>query len=289
MSRFLNTRHGDHYLVINLSGREYNYALFGNRVINAGFPDHHSPPLSVMWSIYSIIDFWLARDDQNVVAIHCLAGKGRTGLTIICTLLMQGFFNSVPGKTKDIINAAINYFLDKRGDGVENPDQVRFIYQFVQSMNTMGTDAYKITSQHLQPLIFISDLILYNLPVGVGEPLHPRLQVFLKARNAWDVVYTSEWNQQRSQSISSFHSSFVIPVCSLDVCHVDSSVLLGRSSVHRLRRQSSLVSFLRIHSFVTQRILTSSQFTLFKSSVYFIRSWMYDSVYVLFCRTATLL
>ena len=185
-------------------------------MINAGFPDHHSPPLSVMWSIYSIIDFWLARDDQNVVAIHCLAGKGRTGLTIICTLLMQGFFNSVPGKTKDIINAAINYFLDKRGDGVENPDQVRFIYQFVQSMNTMGTDAYKITSQHLQPLNFISDLILYNLPVGVGEPLHPRLQVFLKARNTWDVVYTSEWNQQRSQSISSFHSSFVIPVCSLD-------------------------------------------------------------------------
>ena len=48
-----------------------------------------------MWSLYSIIDLWLAFDKENVIAVHCLAGKGRTGMTIICTLLMQGFFNNI--------------------------------------------------------------------------------------------------------------------------------------------------------------------------------------------------
>lgn len=74
MARFLRKKHGNHYFVLNLSGREYNYAHFGNRVISAGFPDHHAPPLSLVWCIYSIIDYWLALDEQNVVAVHCLAG-----------------------------------------------------------------------------------------------------------------------------------------------------------------------------------------------------------------------
>lgn len=93
---------------------------------------------------------------ENVIAVHCLAGKGRTGMTIICTLIMQGFFNHVMRKSfSSVINAAINYFHDKRGDGVENPDQIRFIYQFLQSMNTMGSDMLMQIGEEMQPTVFL--------------------------------------------------------------------------------------------------------------------------------------
>ena len=70
-----------------------------------------------------------------------IAGKGRTGLAIICTLLMQGYFNDMKGlSTVDVVNSAINFFREKRGDGIENPDQIRFIYQFLQSSDSMGAD-----------------------------------------------------------------------------------------------------------------------------------------------------
>ena len=59
--------------------------------------------------------------------LHAL-GKGRTGIVICCTLLMQGFFNKLNANTTtEYVNAAVNYFREKRGDGVENPDQIKFI------------------------------------------------------------------------------------------------------------------------------------------------------------------
>lgn len=182
-------------------------------MIDAGFPDHHSPPLGLMWSLYSIIDFWLALDKENVIAVHCLAGKGRTGMTIVCTLLMQGFFNNLKAKScSAVINAAINYFHDKRGDGVENPDQIRFIYQFLQSMNTMGSDMLMQIGDELQPAVHVSSLILYNLPVGEGGFLLPRLKVYLKKENSWNLVFCSVWNETRARHVTKLQPSFVIPV-----------------------------------------------------------------------------
>lgn len=46
---------------------------------------------------------------ENVVVIHCLAGKGRTGTVICCYLLYSGRFNNV--------NDALNYYGKKRFHG----------------------------------------------------------------------------------------------------------------------------------------------------------------------------
>ena len=70
----LKKNHGKHYLILNLSDRDYDYSLFENRVIVCGFPDHHSPPIALMWAIYSFVDLWMAVSPQNVFAAHCLAG-----------------------------------------------------------------------------------------------------------------------------------------------------------------------------------------------------------------------
>ena len=47
--------------------------------------------------------------------MYNLIGKGRTGIVICCTLLMQGFFNKLNANTTtEYVNAAVNYFHEKR-------------------------------------------------------------------------------------------------------------------------------------------------------------------------------
>lgn len=45
VAAFLDLFHKDHYKVVNLSQKSYNYSKFHEKVIEFGFPDHHAPEL----------------------------------------------------------------------------------------------------------------------------------------------------------------------------------------------------------------------------------------------------
>ena len=68
---------------------------------------------------------WLNADAENVVAVHCKGGKGRTG-TMICIYMVEtGLFSTA--------DESLDYFGSRRTDlnvgrkfqGVETPSQVR--------------------------------------------------------------------------------------------------------------------------------------------------------------------
>lgn len=73
--RFLKEKHGDNFMVFNLcSERGYNYALLDNRVQAwCGFPDHHAPPLALVFRVCRSIDVWLAGAPERVVVVHWYA------------------------------------------------------------------------------------------------------------------------------------------------------------------------------------------------------------------------
>jgi phosphatidylinositol-3,4,5-trisphosphate 3-phosphatase/dual-specificity protein phosphatase PTEN len=55
---------------------------------NFPFHDHQAPPFSTLVGFCKDASEWLEKDEENVVAIHCKAGKGRTG-TVIAALLLH--------------------------------------------------------------------------------------------------------------------------------------------------------------------------------------------------------
>uniref|UniRef100_A0A1I7V844 Phosphatidylinositol-3,4,5-trisphosphate 3-phosphatase n=1 Tax=Loa loa TaxID=7209 RepID=A0A1I7V844_LOALO len=123
---FLERYHADHYMVFNLRGRHaYDPSYFHNRVMTFEMDDHHPPRLELMAPFCRAVHDYLAADEQNVVAVHCKAGKGRTGVMICAYLVYINFYYS-PRQNMDYYSIVRTV----NNKGVTIPSQRRYVYYF---------------------------------------------------------------------------------------------------------------------------------------------------------------
>lgn len=59
------------------------------------FDDHQAPPFAMIHKFCLAVQEWLKGGDENrIAAIHCKAGKGRTGVMICSYMLFTKEFNT---------------------------------------------------------------------------------------------------------------------------------------------------------------------------------------------------
>ncbi|GAB1293035.1 Transmembrane phosphatase with tensin homology [Apodemus speciosus] len=178
--RFLDTKHPNHYQVYNLcSERSYDPKRFHYRVRRIMIDDHNVPTLEEMLLFSKEVSDWMAQDPENVVAIHCKGGKGRTG-TMVCACLIA---------SEIVVNAreSLYFFGERRTDksnsskfqGIETPSQ------HLQNRYVKYFEKLKINYQLTLPprrVLVVTRFIVYAIHgnrVGKGDGSDLEVQIVM--------------------------------------------------------------------------------------------------------------
>jgi phosphatidylinositol-3,4,5-trisphosphate 3-phosphatase/dual-specificity protein phosphatase PTEN len=154
VKKFLEQYHKDRYVVYNLcTERGYEESFFENSVERFPFEDHNPPPFNVLLPCCRSLDAFLSQDPMNIAAVHCKAGKGRTGV-VICTYMVYLKLY------KTALEALTVYGLirTKDGKGVTINSQRRYIDYFAQCVN----DDYNFPS--IDATVTLKSVVLHGIP-----------------------------------------------------------------------------------------------------------------------------
>lgn len=185
----LNKYHAGCYMVWNLSDKTYDYGKFLNNIQEFGFPDHHSPPLDMLFKIVLTMDNWLKASNRNIAVVHCLGGKGRTGTVIACYLVYSGLF-------RDPVQA-LEHFAVKRSkieNGVKQASQLRYVMYFHQVLSRRTRPVPKTLKCNR---VVMNGVPLFSKRVGGCTPV---LQVFQTSSFPASILYSSSWVCDASSS-----------------------------------------------------------------------------------------
>ncbi|XP_065567548.1 phosphatidylinositol 3,4,5-trisphosphate 3-phosphatase and dual-specificity protein phosphatase PTEN-like [Artemia franciscana] len=165
--RFLEEKHKNHYRIYNLcSERKYDVKKFQDRVATYPFEDHNPPKLELMLPFCRDVDEWLRSNPENVAAVHCKAGKGRTGLMISCYLLFSGICKTAEDAMEFYGKARTS---DRKG--VTIPSQRRYVKYFEQ-LKVQRNCSYQPVALELQ------EIFLPCLPAIVTGVFAPQVIVY---------------------------------------------------------------------------------------------------------------
>lgn len=167
VQRFLEQYHQSKYKVYNLcSERHYNAILFKNMVKKFPFNDHNPPPFRLIYEFcLDVVDYledYETDVKDRVVAIHCKAGKGRTGVMISCLLLYLKYFETA--------QESLDYYSETRtmdGKGVTIPSQQRYVRYFEQHLRESPifvTRLKDLRSAYTKQNIQFNSITLASLP-----------------------------------------------------------------------------------------------------------------------------
>eukprot|EP00754_Rhynchopus_humris_P023752 Rhum_TRINITY_DN14848_c10_g2::Rhum_TRINITY_DN14848_c10_g2_i1::g.122713::m.122713 len=205
VERFFETRHAGHYRIYNLcTERDYDdEGRFGGQYRRWPFEDHNAPaPITMICDLVDDALAFLAAHPKNVIAAHCKAGKGRTGV-MISALLMTGCApEAVPPRNAA---AALGYFgaaRTKDGHGVTIPSQRRYIYYYEDMLLKHGGLVPKVRPLRITKVVLQS-------PVKSGTP--PAVYVLVNEAPKWVMTKPGKQYFDRGPLVTKWDSRKVEP------------------------------------------------------------------------------
>lgn len=122
LEQYLKKYHNNNYKVYNLCSENQNALAYKNSNFNSNWqsikiPDHSQPKFSQILNFCNDAVQFLSENPENIILVHCKAGKGRTG-TLICSLLIYLSFlaSKIDSKKYPMLTAdeAIQYHGSRR-------------------------------------------------------------------------------------------------------------------------------------------------------------------------------
>ena len=189
---FFRKKHPGFYKVYNLcKERSYSDKCFERVNQQFVFEDHNPPPFDMILQFCEDIvssvsltlqDEFLREDARNVAAIHCKAGKGRTGVMICCYLLFSKQF-------KTAHDALVYYgkIRTSNGKGVTIPSQIRYVYYF-ESFLKLKRKAYplQILTRMPRVVLKIYKIRMITIPQVQNGGFEPTFRVKLRDAVVYD-------------------------------------------------------------------------------------------------------
>lgn len=177
VTQMLKLKHGENYLVLNLSEKCYELSRLNTKVMDMGWPELHAPPLDKMCSICKAMESWMNSDPLHVVVIHCRGGKGRIGVVISSYM----HFTEVSlGADQALDRFAMKKFFDDKVSVLMQPSQKRY----VNFLNELLSGVQKMNTAP----VYLQYVILHGIPnfdtTGVCQP-------FITVFQAMQHIYTS--------------------------------------------------------------------------------------------------
>jgi len=132
--------------IFNLcSERAYDPIHFYGNACRYPFDDHNPPPLTLIPAFCAAVDSWLGAHPENVAAVHCKAGKGRTGCVIAAYLVHCGMFSD-----PDVALAFFGHRRTENGKGVTIPSQMRYVHYYSHMLHHGPSPPLTLQLQHVR-------------------------------------------------------------------------------------------------------------------------------------------
>lgn len=136
VARFFDEKHPNSFTIYNLCNeREYDPKWFHGNVIKLPIPDHNVPTLYSMHTFAVNSRLYLLSNPNNVIAVHCKGGKGRTGVMICAALLNTEICKTADESLELFKNMRTDRFInckscELKDQGVTGPSQIRFVHYY---------------------------------------------------------------------------------------------------------------------------------------------------------------
>uniref|UniRef100_A0A3Q4HGW8 Tensin 1b n=1 Tax=Neolamprologus brichardi TaxID=32507 RepID=A0A3Q4HGW8_NEOBR len=153
VASMLRSKHGNNYLLFNLSEKRYDISQLNPKVLDFGWPDHHAPALDKICSICKAMDTWLSADSHNVVVIHNKGNRGRTGVVVAAYM---HYSNISASADQALDRFAMKRFYEDKVLPVGQPSQKRYVEYF----SGLLSGHIKINNKPL----FLHHVIMHGIP-----------------------------------------------------------------------------------------------------------------------------